>query len=144
MFNNHTIKTQLQAFKNKHGSMIFKFMLQNCLISVGLFVVIFLSMGSKPSFWAVLEIFLAIPLLSVMVAFIRLVLKKVHQLVPYRGIVLLIIDIIVFAFALGAVGYPLSLLPAMPAVVELILAIGFDLLYIAAMLYLKKPDSSEE
>jgi len=146
MFNNHTtkIKTQLQAFKNNHGPMIFTFMVQCCLISIAFFAILFLIQGFDASFVDILEMLLLVPLCSIIVALLRIALKVVHKLLPYGGILQLIIDIITFAIVFAAIGYSSSFFPTMPAVVEFILLIGFDLLYITAILYFKKPDSPEE
>lgn len=144
MFNNiiTKVKTQLQTFKNNHGNTLYNFLLQCCLISLAFIIFLFFIGDVEISFFGILEFILSIPILSIIIALIRLALKCVHALLPYGGLLRLGIDIIVSLVVILAIGH---FIPTTGSdILMTILLIAFDLLYVAAMIYLKNSPVPEE
>lgn len=143
MFNKITtkLKTTMQTIKINYGYTIFTFLLQCSLIALALLVVMLITGSLEITVWGIFEFILSIPVFSVIIALIRLALKCVHTLLPYGGILRLLIDIIVSVIVVATVG---QYLPSLESnVLSTILLIGVDLLYLAVMVYFRNSPKSE-
>ncbi len=134
-----TIKKYWQKMRVTSGYKTGKFMLHSCFIATVIVLVLMLIAGiSTLRFRDVFEFILAIPIFALITCAVRIVLKLVHLIIRYKAPA---IDIILACVIVAGIGFLLSELSLPESnFLWMILAIAFDVAYVALMIWLLLPD----